>query len=144
MRGWKGSSPVSSSTKSPSQSYCDLASADKKHGLKSSAAAIAPEADRADGDDPDDPDHPDIDNAREQAKPKPARFIHRAEVLNRVGVSYTALWFWIRDGRFPAPRELGGSHQRSKLAWLESEVDEWMASRPKRLPKGSKARAEVA
>jgi prophage regulatory protein len=107
---------VSSSTKSHQRSNCDS---------------------RLDADDPD------IDEARERSKPKPARFIFRAEVLNRVGVSYTALWFWIRDGRFPAPRELGGGHQRAKLAWLESEVDEWMESRPKRLPKGSKPR-EVA
>jgi predicted DNA-binding transcriptional regulator AlpA len=131
---------VPSSTKSPKQSYRDLASADEKgrRNLKASAATIAPparQADRADSDDLSDP----------ELKPKPARFVHRAEVLNRVGISYTALWLWVRDGKFPAPYELGGGHQRARLAWLESDVDKWFAERTKRFPKGSKARsAEVA
>jgi predicted DNA-binding transcriptional regulator AlpA len=124
----------------PKPSYRDLSRSDKKpRELKASTAASSAsrQSDRAD---PDDPDNPDIEAARAQSKPKPPRFIFRNEVLNRIGVSYTALWFWIRDGRFPAPRELGDGHQRARLAWLESEVDEWMLSRPKRLPKGAKAR----
>ena len=39
---------------------------------------------------------------------KPARFISKTEVLDRVGASYPSIWQWMRDGRFPRSRELGG------------------------------------
>lgn len=97
----------------------------------SSNDAMPPQTDRdvADSDDSD------------EVPPKPQRFIYRNEVLGRVGVSYVALWSWVRDGKFPAPVELQGSHQRSRLAWLESEVDAWMASRTRRRPKPKSANA---
>ena len=31
---------------------------------------------------------------------------------------------WMRDGKFPVARSVGG-----RMAWLESEIDEWMLSR---------------
>ena len=60
-----------------------------------------------------------------------ARLISKPEVLDRVGVSYPTLWQWMRDGKFPRSRELGG-----KSAWLESEVEAWIASLPMRRLKG--------
>jgi prophage regulatory protein len=53
------------------------------------------------------------------------RVLRRKEVLERLGVSNTSLWLWVRTGRFPAPIELG---DRSR-AWLEHEVDAWLLSR---------------
>ena len=57
----------------------------------------------------------------------PSRFEFKPEVLDRVGVSYVTIWQWMRTGTFPASREVGG-----KVAWLESDIDEWMLSRPLR------------
>jgi hypothetical protein len=37
----------------------------------------------------------------------------------------------IEDQGFPQPLELGPN----KIAWLESEIDEWLESRPRRTPK---------
>jgi prophage regulatory protein len=77
----------------------------------------------------------DVSRARAHSKPKADRFIHRAELLNRVGVSYTTIWTWVAAKKFPAPHELvSGDPKRARLAWLESEIDAWFASRPKRLP----------
>jgi predicted DNA-binding transcriptional regulator AlpA len=56
---------------------------------------------------------------------QPSRLVFKPEVLDRVGVTYPAIWQWMREGKFPASREVGG-----KVAWLESEIDEWIASRP--------------
>lgn len=69
--------------------------------------------------------------------PSPVRFIFRAEVLERVNVSYVTLWNWMRDGKFPLAREIGPG----KIAWLGHEVDNWILSRP---PRQFKSRAEEA
>ena len=59
---------------------------------------------------------------------KSKRFIFKGEVLERVGgVSGVCLWRWMRDGKFPVARSVGG-----RMAWLESDIDEWMESRPLR------------
>jgi prophage regulatory protein len=63
-------------------------------------------------------------------KPQP-RLISKGEILVMIGVSYPTIWQWMRDGKFPRSRELGG-----KAAWLESEVEEWIRSRPLRRLKG--------
>jgi predicted DNA-binding transcriptional regulator AlpA len=53
--------------------------------------------------------------------------------------SPVSLWSWVKQGRFPAPRQIGpeGS-RRSTIGWLDREVYEALANLPKRLPKGSK------
>ena len=73
------------------------------------------------------------------------RLLTKGEVLELIGVSYPALWAWIRDGKFPPGRSVGYG-KRGHVAWVESEVQAWIASRPVRLPKGTKVpyRAEVA
>jgi predicted DNA-binding transcriptional regulator AlpA len=58
---------------------------------------------------------------------KPARLISQMEVCDRAGKTYPTIWQWIRDGRFPAGREVGG-----RTMWLESEVDDWMNGLPVR------------
>jgi prophage regulatory protein len=67
-------------------------------------------------------------NAREG---NAARLISKGEVLTRVAVSYPTIWQWMREGKFPRSRELGG-----KAVWLESEVEKWITSRPIRKLKG--------
>jgi predicted DNA-binding transcriptional regulator AlpA len=71
----------------------------------------------------------------------PIKFLTREEVLALIGVSYVTLWTWIRDGKFPPARELVGDAKRNRIVWIESEVQAWMASRPKRLPVGYKGKA---
>ena len=61
------------------------------------------------------------------------RYLTTADVLKRVPVSKVTLWTWLKSGRFPAPRSLsGGQGRQHRNAWLESEVDNWMATRPVR------------
>jgi prophage regulatory protein len=75
----------------------------------------------------------DVEEAAATAAAKPARFISKQEVLARVSVSYPTIWQWMRDGKFPRSRELGG-----RVVWLESEVEEWMANVPLRRLKGDR------
>jgi predicted DNA-binding transcriptional regulator AlpA len=61
------------------------------------------------------------------------RLISKPEVLDRIGVSYVTIWSMMRSGTFPRCRVIGG-----KSAWIESEVNDWILSRPQRRLKGDK------
>lgn len=53
------------------------------------------------------------------------QFLRRKEVVRRTGLSYPTLWRKERAGEFPARRRLGPN----SVAWVDSEVDAWMAER---------------
>lgn len=53
------------------------------------------------------------------------RFLTMKEVLARVSLSKTELYRRIRAGTFPAPIRLG----LSRIAFVEKEVEDWMAER---------------
>jgi predicted DNA-binding transcriptional regulator AlpA len=61
------------------------------------------------------------------AEAKSLTFLSKKQVLARVPLSYPSLWKRMRLGSFPRPRVLGG-----KNAWLESEVDAFLAGLPPR------------
>jgi prophage regulatory protein len=61
------------------------------------------------------------------------RLLDKKQVLERVPVSGTTLWSWVKKGEFPQPRTLtGGQGRTHRVAWVESEVVEWIKSRPVR------------
>jgi prophage regulatory protein len=88
----------------------------------------------------------EIDNARKAAAKKTAsrdpsqnggeRLLSRPEILDRAGVTYPTIWKWMREGTFPRSRALG-----SKVAWLESEIEEWIRALPTRTLKGDSDKA---
>ena len=53
------------------------------------------------------------------------RFISMSEVLDRICLSKTHLYRKINAGQFPRPVPLGPQ----KVAFLESEIEAWMAAR---------------
>jgi predicted DNA-binding transcriptional regulator AlpA len=57
------------------------------------------------------------------------RFLRKKEVARRIGVDGVTLWNWSKQGKFPMPYQLNPGANGSPIAWKESEVDEWMASR---------------
>jgi predicted DNA-binding transcriptional regulator AlpA len=59
------------------------------------------------------------------------RLLTKAEVLERVGRTFPTIWAWMRAGKFPRARDLGG-----RPAWVESEVEAWIAALPIRRFKG--------
>jgi prophage regulatory protein len=66
----------------------------------------------------------------------PIRVISKPEVIDRVGVSYPTIWQWMRDGKFPRSRKMGGH-----TCWLESEIDTWIMNLPLRRLKGDEKAA---
>jgi predicted DNA-binding transcriptional regulator AlpA len=59
------------------------------------------------------------------------RLLSKYEVMTITGMSYPTLWAWMRDGRFPRSRIVGG-----KSMWLSTEIEEWLAGLPVRPLKG--------
>jgi predicted DNA-binding transcriptional regulator AlpA len=59
--------------------------------------------------------------------------LFKPQVTALLGVGYTTLWDWMRQGRFPRAVELGPPGGRSTMiAWYSHEIDDWIRSRPRR------------
>lgn len=52
------------------------------------------------------------------------RLVRCPEVLSITGFKKSTLYLRIKQGRFPRPVPLGGSHA---VAWPSDEVDRWVA-----------------
>jgi predicted DNA-binding transcriptional regulator AlpA len=60
------------------------------------------------------------------------RLIYKPELLKLIGVSPATVYTWMKRGLFPLAREIGPGGKTCKVAWVESEVMAWLASRPPR------------
>ena len=58
------------------------------------------------------------------------RFLGEIEVARITDLSRTTRWRLERDGRFPKKRHISAK----RVAWLESEILEWMESRANTAP----------
>lgn len=56
---------------------------------------------------------------------KHPKFLRLIEVRNRVPYSRSTIYQLIAQGKFPKPISLGAR----AVAWLESDIDEWIAAR---------------
>ena len=65
---------------------------------------------------------------------KHPKFLRLTEVRSRVPYSRSTIYQLIAEGKFPKPISLGAR----AVAWLESDIDEWIAQRI------GKSRAEVS
>lgn len=55
------------------------------------------------------------------------RLLDVKQVSHRTTLSRNTIWELERTGRFPSRRQITAN----KVAWLESEIDGWIASRPR-------------
>ncbi len=63
----------------------------------------------------------------ERAAVQQASLLRQPAVVQRTGVRKTAMYQAIKAGEFPAPVKLTGR----AVAWVSTEIDAWIASRPK-------------
>ena len=61
----------------------------------------------------------------EQRTNPPTRFLRRAEVTARTGLSRSTIKVRLAEGSFPRPVQLGSR----AVGWIEAEVDEWIRER---------------
>lgn len=62
---------------------------------------------------------------KSQEKSSHSRLIRLEEVKERTGLTRSTLYTYVRSGRFPKPISLTSRC----VAWLDSEVDAWIAER---------------
>ncbi|WP_158116555.1 AlpA family transcriptional regulator [Vibrio cincinnatiensis] len=55
---------------------------------------------------------------------RPMRFLKLKEVMEKTALSRSAIYRKMNDGEFPQSVSIGDR----AVAWLESEVDEWMVA----------------
>jgi predicted DNA-binding transcriptional regulator AlpA len=74
--------------------------------------------------------------ARQATQVRPL-LLGRHDVIAAAGVTYPTIWLWMREGKFPRSRIVGG-----KSMWLASEIEDWVAALPVRplKPLGSGSR----
>jgi prophage regulatory protein len=53
--------------------------------------------------------------------------LRKPAVLKKTGLSYPTIYRYMQAGKFPLPVQLGPN----SVAWVEKEVDDWSASRPR-------------
>lgn len=63
------------------------------------------------------------------------RLMYKPELTELIGSSYSSIWQWMRDGKFPRSLVVGG-----KTAWYSDEIEAWINSLPRRQLKGDTAR----
>jgi prophage regulatory protein len=74
-------------------------------------------------------DRPDVTQALSvpQAMPTGEELWSLRVVMAKTGLSRSTLYTYVAAGAFPAQRRLGPR----RVAWLASEVDAWITSRPR-------------
>lgn len=60
------------------------------------------------------------------------RFLRRREASAKVGLPASTMYLLINRGEFPKPYRLFGDRINSPVAWLEDELDAWIAERCRR------------
>ena len=53
------------------------------------------------------------------------KFLRLPEVKSRTGFSRSSIYLFVQNGTFPRPVRIGGR----VVAWLETEIDEWIEAR---------------
>lgn len=70
-----------------------------------------------------------------QESKQPVVFIRRRQVEKKIGLGCSAIYARLNpksqvyDPTFPKPVSLGGNSHNSPVAWVEAEIDAWMAQR---------------
>jgi predicted DNA-binding transcriptional regulator AlpA len=68
------------------------------------------------------------------ARAPSVRLLDKAEICAITNVSFPTIWSWMRAGKFPRGKIVGG-----KSMWLSNEIDAWLADLPTRPLKGDVA-----
>jgi prophage regulatory protein len=60
------------------------------------------------------------------------QYLKVGDLTEWLGVSRSAIYIWVKEGHFPKPVVLGPhTDKNSTTRWLRSEVEEWLANRPR-------------
>jgi len=60
------------------------------------------------------------------------RYLKVGEVVEWLGVARSTVYRWVEEGHFPRPVVLGPETEKnSTMRWLRTEVEQWLASRPR-------------
>lgn len=64
-------------------------------------------------------------NSIQSTAPHPAQFYRLNNLKQRLGVSGSSIWAWVKKGTFPAPIKLS----ENCTAWSAADVERWSAER---------------
>ena len=86
------------------------------------------------------PAHRAHDRQRAQApRAHSIRLFDKREILAITNVTFPTIWAWMRAGKFPRARVVGG-----KSMWLSTDIEAWLATLPVRKLKGDAPEASAS
>jgi predicted DNA-binding transcriptional regulator AlpA len=59
------------------------------------------------------------------------RLLDKSQICKIANVTYPTVWAWMRAGKFPRARIVGG-----KSMWLSTDIEAWLTTLPVRKLKG--------
>ena len=59
------------------------------------------------------------------------KYIKVGEISKILGVSRSTIYKWVEEGSFPKPVHFGDATKNSTMRWVQSELEEWLAKRPR-------------
>jgi predicted DNA-binding transcriptional regulator AlpA len=77
------------------------------------------------------PDRSGDPHDRQRAHARHVHLLDKAEVCAIANVTFPTIWSWMRAGKFPRSRMVGG-----KSMWRSDEIERWLAELPMRPLKG--------
>ena len=60
------------------------------------------------------------------------KYIKVRELSEKFGVTKSTIYKWMNEKNFPKPMVLGHVKKNGTVRWLESEIEEWLGSRPRK------------
>ena len=59
------------------------------------------------------------------------RYIKVRELSEKFGVAKSTIYKWMNEKNFSKPVVFGEAKKNATVRWLESEIEEWLESRPR-------------
>jgi len=59
------------------------------------------------------------------------KYIKVGELTEILGVSRSTIYKWVNADVFPKPVHFGRADKNSTVRWVQNEVEQWLAERPR-------------
>ena len=63
--------------------------------------------------------------------PLSIQYVKIGDITKMLGVSRSTIYKWVETDVFPKPVHFGNADKNSTVRWIQDEIEEWLANRPR-------------